>query len=402
MAIALIGFGVALLLAAIMGGGVEFSQLKIPQTASGGKRFAIGILGALLLCFGFYSGGANDPPDEPPESTRTPPPVAVATLVGTVTLTYHAAEFIERHADYSITASAGPTQEFSADIDAQGKFLIDGVPEVPPYTVSWGVSRPSEFVIWPLTHPSTPPGEELGGFRFQLLSDVFGNEKRRMLEAVTSGNLGEADARLSTILQLFERLGIRDAPTDPIARDIRRRRFTVHQELARAAHDFRIEQGRSRITDQQVQTERGWRRTMINTALEQPASGQRIRDFVRAANSWAAYARQVFSRAQRSWPNRSLASRQTPGGEEFLEDGSYATPLLEDIALIKEKLVTPQIQALVDENANRQGQMTRLSDGQRLAVESFSVLLEQDPDSVPLNQFVNLLSALHRLAVSGD
>ena len=71
----------------------------------------------------------------------------------------------------------------------------------------------------------------------------------------------------------------------------------------------------------------------------------------------------------------------------------------EDIVLIKEKLVTPQIQALVDENANRQGQMTRLSDGQRLAVESFSVLLEQDPDSVPLNQFVNLLSALHRLAV---
>ena len=223
-----------------------------------------------------------------------------------------------------------------------------------------------------------------------------------MLEAVTSGNFGEADARLSTILQLFERLGIRDAPIDPITRDIRRRRFTVHQELARAAHDFRIEQGRSRIRDQQVQTERRWRGTMINTALEQPAAGQQIRDFVRAANSWAAYARQVFSRAQRSWPNRSLASRQTPGGEEFLEDGSYATPLLEDIALIKEKLATPQIQALVDENANRQGQMTRLSDGQRLAVESFTVLLEQDPDSVPLNRFVNLLSALHRLAVSGD
>ena len=220
-----------------------------------------------------------------------------------------------------------------------------------------------------------------------------------MIKAVTSGNFGEADARLSTILQLFERLGIRDAPTAPIARDIRRKRFTLHQELARAAHDFRIKKGRSRITDQQVQTERGWRRTMINTALEQPTAGQRIRDFVRAANSWAAYARQVFSRAQRSWPNRSLASRQTPGGEEFLEDGSYATPLLEDIALIKEKLATPQIQALVDENANRQGQMTRLSDGQRLAVESFSVLLEQDPDSVLLNQFVNLLSALHRLAV---
>ena len=170
MAIALIGFGVALLLAAIMGGGVEFSQLKIPQTASGGKRFAIGILGALLLCFGFYSGGANDPPEPPrtelPESTRTPPPVAVATLVGTVTLTHHAAEFIERHADYSITASAGPTQEFSADIDAQGKFLIDGVPEVPPYTVSWGVSRPSEFVIWPLTHPSTPPEKTWEGSAF--------------------------------------------------------------------------------------------------------------------------------------------------------------------------------------------------------------------------------------------
>ena len=41
--------------------------------------------------------------------------------------------------------------------------------------------------------------------------------------------------------------------------------------------------------------------------------------------------------------------------------------------------------------------MARLSGGQRLAVESFSFLLGQDPDSVSLNQFVNLLSALHQL-----
>ena len=144
-----------------------------------------------------------------------------------------------------------------------------------------------------------------------------------------------------------------------------------------------------------MQIERKWRRTMINAALEQAAPGQSLRDFARAANSWSDYARQVFSRRQRSWPDRSLASRETPGGEEFLRHGSYADPLLEDIALIREKLMTSQIRMLVRENANRPG----LSDGQRLAVDSFSFLVEQDPDSVSLNQFVNLLGALHRLVV---
>ena len=224
-----------------------------------------------------------------------------------------------------------------------------------------------------------------------------------MLEAVTSGNFGEADERLSTMLQLFERLGVRNARTnDPIAGRIRRWQFAVPRDLASAAHNFRTTVGRSGVTNQHVQTEREWRRTMINAALEQPAAGQRLRDFVRAVNSWPAYAREVFSLAQRSCPDRSLASRQTPGGEEFLEHSSYAAPLLEDIALIKEKLATLQIQALVNKNANRQGQMARLSGGQRLAVESCSFLLGQDPDRVSLNQFVNLLSALHRLVVSPD
>ena len=288
MSITLIVVGVGLLLAAILGGGVEVWKIKIPKIPGRSQQIAVGILGALLLCAGWLNG----PPDEPPVITGTrplqprppDPPVAVATLVGTVALSHHAVEFSERHTDYSITASANSTGEFSARLDAQGQFRIVSVPQAPPHTVSWGVSRPSEFVIWPLAHPSVPAGEELRGFRFQRLSDVLVNEQRRMFEAVTSGNFDEADERFSTILQLFERLGVRNASTDdPIANRIRRWRFTVHRDLAAAAAEFRTTLGRSNITDQQVQTERKWRRTMINVALEQPSVGQQLRDFARAA-----------------------------------------------------------------------------------------------------------------------
>ena len=400
----LIGVGISLVIAAILGGGIKILSTEIPKIASGGKRIGLGIVGVLLFAFGYFDGPIVPPvvPQlEPPNPNEEPVPVAIGTLSGTVDLFYHESSFRERYIDYSIRASAGSTQEFSTELDVQGRFRIDGVPETPQHTVSWGVSRPSEFVIWPLTHPRVAPGVELREFRFRRLQDVFIEEKIRMREAVTSGNFGEADERLRTILQLFERLGIPSASSATIADQISRWRFTIHRDSAEAAERFRGRVGQSEVTERQVEIERQWRRTMINAALEQPAAGQQLRDFVRAVNSWAAYAREVYSRAQRSWPDRSIASRQSSAGAEFLERDSYAVQLREDIVLIKEKLATPQIQALIDENANRQEQMARLSDGQRLAIGSFSFLLRQDADRVSLNQFVNLLSALHLLIGSG-
>ena len=395
MAIALVVVGVGLLLAAILGGGVEVWKIKIPEIPSRRRQIAVGVLGALLLCAGVWIGRLADSAVDPLADQSADSPVTpIRTLFGSVTLSHHVAEFIERYTDYTITASASSTGEFSVSLDIQGQFRIEGVPEEPPHTVSWGISQPSNFVIWPLDHPRVPAGEELRGFRFHRLDDVFNNEQRRMLEDVASGKFGDADKRLTSVLQLFERLGFRTVENNnPIADQVRRWRFTVHRELADAANEFRALLGRSQITDQQVQIERKWRRMMINSALEQAAPGQSLRDFARAANSWSNYARQVFSRRQRSWPDRSLASRET--GEEFLRHGSYAGPLLEDIALIREKLITPQIRMMVEENTN----WPRLPDGQRLAVASFSSLVKQDPDSVSLNQFVNLLNALHRLVV---
>ena len=46
-------------------------------------------------------------------------------------LSHHAAEFSDRHTDYAVTASPDSTSGFDADIDAQGQFRIDGVPEAP-------------------------------------------------------------------------------------------------------------------------------------------------------------------------------------------------------------------------------------------------------------------------------
>ena len=304
MAVTLIVVGVGLLLAAILGGSVEVWKIKIPEITSSGRRITVGILGVFLLGTGFWMHLPDSPPNRSQDTTvvtpktdgsqqaTTHPLTTAATLAGTVGLSHHAAAFRERHADYSITAVAPSTAEYSARLDDRGQFRFADVPEAPVYTVSWGVSRPSDFAIWPLVFPRVRPGEELRGFRFQRLHDVFVNEQRRMFETVTNAKFGEANERLSTMLQLFDRLGVRDAPTDdPIANQMRRWRFTIHRDLAKAAYDFRDRFGRSKITDKQVKTERTWRRTMINAALEQPAVAQGLRDFARSANSWATYSR---------------------------------------------------------------------------------------------------------------
>ena len=395
IAIVLVSFGVTFLFAAIVGGGIEFSRLKISPIVGAGKRILTGFLGTLLLISPFlYNDISKEITPLNPVVTPLPlPPSDAATLEGEVVLSHHMADFRNLYTDFWIMASAGPAQEIMGHLDAQGQFRINDVPEDLQHTVLWGVSEPRNFVIWPLNHPAVSPGADLRGFRFQRLGDVFINQKRRMLEAVTTGTFVDANARLLDILRLFDRL--REAsnePSDSITNRIRRWRFTLPRDLAEAAHRFRLHNG---VSDTQMQIERRWRRMMITEALEQAAPGQQFRDLVRAMNSWSAYAREVFRRSQRNWPDRSLGSRQ--GGEEFLERASYAEFMIEDIALIQEQLAVPEVETQINEHISSYSQRAQLTEGQQEAVASFTLLLEQDPDVVSLSQLVNLLSALHKL-----
>ena len=399
--------------AAIVGGGVEVGGLRIPAIGTLRQRIAVGSLSAVPIIIGVVMW--FNPPSqqlEPRRLTETPPSPAnedprptTITLVGSVMVPQRLMpDFQEASANYSITAKAGQEQGFVTKLNSSGEFRIYGVPEMDCYTVFWSVSQPTEFVIWPLSHPDVPSGEELRGFHFYRLSDKFFIEKNQMFEAVEQGDFTAADKRFQLMLQMFARLGFsaRNNDNNPIVDSIQRWRFTVPQELAKKASTFRNVMGRRRVTDKHIRIERKWRRRMIVEALRQPAPGQQIRDFGRAINSWTAYAREVFSQNQRGWPARSLASRLPPDGEEFLKCGSYANLLHEDIALIQEKLRTSQISEWVGENANRRDQIARLSAGQKRAVGLFSWLLERNPEHVPLNQFVNLLSALHTLVVPPD
>lgn len=396
MEITTISLGVIVILAAILGGGIESSSIRIPRIASLWQRILVGLLGCFLVSVGIENPSAQVPPGPTPTPER-PPPVPVTRLSGTVGLTHHAAAFQGRHTNYSIIASDGRGHEFRGALDTQGQFRVEDVPEVEGLSVSWAVTQPTELVIWPLVHPEFSLGTELRGFHFRQLWDECASEKGRMHEAVSTGNFGEADQRLSSVLSLFERVSFRSAPTHALTGAILRWRYTVHRDIARAAHDFRDGIGRSAVSDEQILIERKWRRSMVNRALEQNGAAQQVRDFARAANSWALYSRQVFSGAQRHWPDRDLLSRQTSNGGDFLEYDSYAKLLREDIELIQRKLAADLIRVVVEEKVGRQGQMARLSEGQRMAIESFSSVLEQDPDQVSLNQFVNLLSALKDL-----
>ena len=188
-------------------------------------------------------------------------------LAGRLDLLGHTDDFSDQYSNYSIRASAGPTQEFLADLDIQGRFSIS-VPEVPQHTVSWGVSRPTNFVIWPLTHPMVAPGERLDAFRFEPLDTVFYAQQGQMREAVAAGNFVDANERLSMVVQLSERLRFRDAATDvSVSSTIRRWLYTIRRELVQAASAFRTTVGQSAVTHQQVLIEREWWRARIDAAL---------------------------------------------------------------------------------------------------------------------------------------
>lgn len=104
----------------------------------------------------------------------------------------------------------------------------------------------------------------------------------------------------------------------------------------------------------------------------------------------------AFSRNQNHWPDRSLSSRAAQESGDFLEHSSYAVALREDIELIRQKLSTNQIHKAVSSKSRSLDWEEKLSRGQRLAVDSFSILLKEDSDIVSMNKFVNLLGALPR------
>ena len=262
----------------LVGCGIEFAKDEDPSNPQLWERIAVCILGGGLLLVGFrpeFSVADRNLPEvqEPPPVAISPPQPPTFALAGKLNLLHHADAFRDRRTDYSMTASLVPTKHGSslAEIDAQGHFRIPGILETPFHTVFWGVSRPSEFVIWPLAYSRIQPGDELA-FRFERLGDRFIAQKGRMLAAVTNGEFAEAQEQLEDLLQLFDLLGTRGTAA-PIAETVARWRFTIHRDLVHAAVEFRARRGRSRVTHEQVLAEREWRRAMISASLEQAGSG---------------------------------------------------------------------------------------------------------------------------------
>ena len=410
-AISLIVVGAGVFLAGLLGGDVEMWKIRVPKISTRGKRTVVAVLGAVLFLIGVWHsltptpedpsknptvGPSGGPEVATPKSTEAPEQEALASLSGSVSLPPHTDTFSKRHGDYSITVIPESSREIiSGRIDTQGHFRVNGVPKETSLTVSWTISKPGELILWPPRRSDVRFTSHLRVFQVQALDNVFGNAKREMTEAIRARNFDRAAERLSQILQLFERLGIDGEWTDNCTvQKIRRWRFTIHRDLVDVADEARTSQG---ATADQVETEGQWRRRMIIFSLRQPDSDESLRDFARSVNSWAAYSREVFSRRQRSWPDRSLASR-TDGNTDLLQGGVDEELLLSDIALVVRQLQNPQVRALITEFSNDSTQMAQLKEGQRLAIESFTSLIERNPEQISLNRLMNLLSALQRIA----
>lgn len=399
--------GLAVFLLGLLGGPVELWVLKIHRQLSPWERIGVCTLGIVLCSFGVWrvltggqSGGVDvrDVTAKPatPSSTQVPIP-STYVLDGRVFLSDYAEDFRARRSDYEIRVTTREERVFAAaEIDVEGHFRVRGLPETLSATVSWTVSRPTRFIIWPLAYERVTPGRAVE-FRLEPLELRFGRQKGRMLELVVRGDFTGAGNQLQALLGLFERLVISDASSDDeeLAREVARWRYVAQRDLADTAAELRSTRGRSQITDEQIRAERGWWRGAINAALALRTPGARQRDFARVANSWAGYSRQVYSYRQRSWPSRHLASRETGG--EFLEDRSYADLLHEDMVLIMRGLGSPEIRDLIDEHTGREESMIHLNDGEWQAMQLYGDLLQQDADRVSLSVLANLLAALHRL-----
>jgi Arc/MetJ-type ribon-helix-helix transcriptional regulator len=240
--------------------------------------------------------------------------------------------------------------------------------------LAWKWTVPDGFVLWPVIHP--PSAGPFDRFAFKRLSDVYDQEKRDVLAEIGSGRFRSADdalRRLQRLLSMFDDPSSKFIPGVSMGE----LEYKLLQDVCTAAHKFRATQGRSKVSDDEIENERRWRKGQFAAAIR---SEQPDRALVRSLNAWADFSREVYSRAQRTWPNRQLSE-----SADVLEQRHYVAWLREDVESVIEQLSWLR---------GELGQPTlnhRLSSRRRAALDD---VLSGSADQVSMSQLVDLLSAL--------
>jgi hypothetical protein len=109
----------------------------------------------------------------------------------------------------------------------------------------------------------------------------------------------------------------------PSRDDLATREFKLFQETVGEAHRWRDVKGRSSVTREMIEIERSWRRDMIVQASSVSAR------LARALNDGGSFSREVYSKHQNAWPQRSMKSAPS-----CLENDEYITLFREDVELV--------------------------------------------------------------------
>lgn len=323
---------------------------------------------------------ATTPPAASP-TTPSPPPTVEVTLSGAVQIPAQWADtYASERDNFRIEARAGrpKTTLGGSPLDAAGAFRLAVTVPADAGTapeLAWTWTHPGRWVLWPVVqeHATSP----FDGYTFTRLDDAFDSRKGSILRDISRGQFDGANSQwleLSNVFEMFD---------DPAQAAIPgyaagELSFKLLQQMCTKAHDYRSTSGRSRVSEEMIDIEREWRKRQFSAAR---SAGAPVPTLARALNSWGDFSREVYSRQQRRWPDRSLSeAADSPFVETHL-----ATMLVEDLNAVLGELrwMKGALQA--------RGAWNGLAPGNQRAYDR---IIDSDADAVSLSGLANLLTAL--------
>lgn len=278
--------------------------------------------------------------------------------------------------------------------DPSGAFRASRIQEGPEARLTWslpqGQAHGVEVVLWPLMHPAQARSP-YDSFSVTKLTDVVDNEKNAILRDLRNGRHGldsRAQRKADGLRELFKALeSVADVRVAGLP--VSKREFKLWQDVCHTASEFRATRGRSRITDDQIEFERQWRRYQITVA----GTRRPDRDLVRSLNGWALFSREAYSRSMGAWPERPLAL-------DMIEDPRWLTAARDDVELILRKL--PQLRPFLERSRVLQG----LGRDDRALYDRLSSEGDEGatagPEGVAMSHPVHLLAALNAAVGPGE
>lgn len=271
--------------------------------------------------------------------------------------------------------------------ERNGKFIINDVEPSETIILTWDLFNECKYVLWPL---DLSPGKDLNynQFMFLAFNDAYGTQLQSIKKRINHGNFQNANAMLQEITDLYAYYG----ENSNIA--TLKKKYDLLKEITNAASLYRNEVlvWRSKISEEMVSFERLWRRERINLASYE--SFDVVSDLFVSMNGWSEFSRQMYSRNQEAWPDKSI-NNLGQDAASFFHKTEYKDLMSKDVRLILEKLNLPHVIEYI--NKRKHESNTRLNYYPQQALDDSDNIIKSDANEISLSRLANLLTALNNI-----